>query len=271
MFPLTPTALAGAARIDAEGIAQLWVPAGCFAMGSDPQRDNAAMPDEQPQHDVCLTHSFWIDQNDVTNAAYQRFVNAGGYTLREYWSDDGWQWLQANHVTAPDNAGGFTDAQQPRVGVSWYEAQAYARWRGGRLPTEAEWEYSARGPQAHIYPWGDSFQNDKVNLDQRINGDQHLGKPVPVGSYAGNQSWIGAYDMVGNVQEWVADWYSGEYYQQEVKFDPQGPGSGLRHAVRGGSWRVNPGRARAAARTSELPGSRNLELGFRIVEATAGS
>jgi formylglycine-generating enzyme required for sulfatase activity len=271
MFPFTPTALPGAARIDAEGIAQLWVPAGCFAMGSDPLRDTAAGSDEQPQHDVCLTHSFWSDQNDVTNAAYQRFVNAGGYTLREYWSDEGWQWLQANHVTAPDNTGGFTDPGQPRVGVSWYEAQAYARWRGGRLPTEAEWEYAARGPQAPIYPWGDSYQNSRANLDDRINGGQYLGKTVPVGSFGGDQSWIGAYDMVGNIREWVADWYSGDYYQQKVKSDPQGPESGARHGVRGGSWRVNPDLARGAARSSDNPGSRSPDLGFRIVEPAAGS
>jgi formylglycine-generating enzyme required for sulfatase activity len=271
MFPNTPTALPGAARIDAQGTIQLWVPAGCFAMGSDPMQDKAAGPDEQPQHEVCLTHSFWIDQGEVTNDSYQTFNNAGGYTRREYWSDEGWQWLQANHITGPDNTSGLNDPRQPRVGVSWYEAQAYARWRGGRLPTEAEWEYVARGPTDLIYPWGERYENNKANVDDRLNGGQYLGKAALIGSYPGSQSWVGAWDVVGNVREWTADWYAAAYYQQRARLDPQGPGTGLRHVVRGGSWQANPALARAAARTSELPGSRSPDLGFRIVAPAASN
>jgi formylglycine-generating enzyme required for sulfatase activity len=200
-----------------------------------------------------------MDAYEVTNAAYQKFIDAGGYTTREYWSDAGWSWKQGNNITGPKASSGFTDAQQPRVGISWYEAEAYAKWRGGRLPTEAEWEYAARGPDSLLYPWGNTWDGSKANTYEN-----NYGKTKPVGSYESGKSWVGAYDLAGNVWEWVADWYSDTYYQQRVKNDPAGPDSGQSRVVRGGSWYDFRSYARAAYRFYWLPYFRYDYFGFRV-------
>ncbi len=257
----TPTATfaPGTVRTDANGVTQVYVPAGCFMMGSDPAKDKVARPEEQPQHEVCITRSYWIDAYEVTDADYQKFIDDGGYSNPAYWSADGWQWKRSNDVTGPKNDSGFTSLQQPRVGVSWYEADAYARWRGGRLPSEAEWEYAARGPSSSIYPWGDTWDGS------RLNAENGLGQTSVVGSYPASKNWIGAYDLAGNALEWVNDWYDGNYYQQKDKNDPSGPASGQHHVLRGGSWRHSSDFARAAARISDLPGLRDATDGFRVV------
>src|SRR5579859_7638602 len=142
----------GTTRTDANGIVQVRVPAGCFIMGTDPQVDKLGDLDEVPAHPVCLTHGFWIDQTEVTNTNFEKFVTDGGYSKKQYWDPAGWAYLQTNHFTGPVDYPGFDGPDQPQVGVTFYSAQAYARWRGGRLPTEAEWEYVARGPQTHLFP-----------------------------------------------------------------------------------------------------------------------
>ncbi len=254
----SPTLAPGATRMDEKGTAQVWVPAGCFQMGSDPAKDRDAQPDEQPQHEVCLTQGYWIDAYEVTNDAYQKFFDDGGYTKQQYWSADGWQWAQ-NNAGPVDYARFIIGPNQPRVGVTWYEAEAYARWRGGRLPTEAEWEYAARGPQSFIYPWGDRYDTSNLNVGDR------LGQTTYVGRYPSGTSWIGAYDMAGNVWEWVNDWYGDSYYGQKVKDNPLGPASGEFRGVRGGSWLDDQSRARAAYRYWGLPAGRSNDLGFRVV------
>src|SRR5688572_3395274 len=126
----------------------------------------------------------------VTNAAYEQFIADGGYKKRAFWSADGWTWVvEKLEITRANDSEGFTDPQQPRVGISWYEADAYARWRGGRLPTEAEWEYAARGPQSLIYPWGHTWDKNKANTF-----DGGPGVTTSVGSYENGISWCGAYD-----------------------------------------------------------------------------
>jgi len=271
---LPPATLApGTTRKDSKGIEQVWVPAGCFMMGSDPAKDKNAQSEEQPQHEVCLTKGYWIDKYEVTNAAYQQFIADGGYTRQEYWSAEGWKWLQdetTKHPTTkhPEDTNGLTDAQQPRVGVAWYEAEAYARWRNGRLPTEAEWEYAARGPKSPIYPWGDQYGNGRANIDERDTGGKYRAGVAPVGSYPNGVSWIGAYDMVGNVQEWTADWADPDYYKQGVKNDPPGAADGgFGHIIRSHMYSSDPRFARAAARFWFFSEVGSRDLGFRLVSS----
>ncbi len=262
-----PTLAPGTTRVDDKGVKQVWVPAGCFQMGSDPVKAPKMMPDEAPQHLVCLTKGYWIDQFEVTNAAYQVFLDAGGYATRDYWTDDGWAWLQKQQVKAPVSYPGFTDPQQPRVGVSWYEAQAYAKWRGAALPREAQWEYAARGPQAMLYPWGDTYTSGLAAVDERKIGGQALEKTALVGSYEKGKSWVNAYDMAGNVWEWTADWYDPKYYNGWVKDDPPGPSEGKMPVARGGAWMADPDPARAAFRNNIDPARQENAVGFRCVTA----
>ncbi len=253
---ITPlTMKAGRRRTDEREVAQVYVPPGSFVMGSAGQLNTRG--DEQPAHEVRITHGFWLDQYTVTNSSYQTFIDEDGYTRSQFWSNSGWQWLSVNHITGPGNYTGFMEPQQPRVGVSWYEADAYARWRGGRLPTEAQWEYAARGSRAVIYPWGDTFQETLAN----VRGT----RTKPVGTYPGGVSWVGAHDMAGNVWEWVADWYDENFYTQSDGDDISGPTSGKNKVVRGGSWRHDQNMARAAARRQDGASSRDDYIGFRIV------
>ena len=230
-------------------------------MGSDPAKDKSAAKDEQPQHQVCITRGYWLDQYAVTNADFAQFIKDGGYTRKELWSDEGWKWLQDNKIKGPQDEAKFSEPKQPRVGVSWYEAEAYAKWRGGRLPTEAEREYAARGPDSLIYPWGDQWDPTKANVKSSVT--------KPVGSYPGGKCWVGAFDMSGNVWEWTADRYSAKYYQDQVKEDPQGPDSGDTRALRGGTWDYPETFARAASRSDLEPGQRGHDIGFRIVTSAS--
>src|SRR6185295_15509409 len=155
----------GTARDDGHGVRQVWVPGGTFRMGSDegsatpPTWAAATFRSEHPAHEVALSRGYWIDATEVTVAQFAAFADAGGYDDKSLWSEDGWAWLQGMGATALPRAclEGKQTADQPQVCVTWYEAEAYAAWRGGRLPTEAEWEFAARGPESRVYPWGNEF------------------------------------------------------------------------------------------------------------------
>ncbi|HUQ43430.1 MAG TPA: SUMF1/EgtB/PvdO family nonheme iron enzyme, partial [Candidatus Limnocylindria bacterium] len=115
---------------------------------------------EQPKHEVAITRGYWVDATEVTVAAYAALVEAGGYQDQASWSEDGWAWLQTMGMTklpraCIEGSPGTQEPDEPHVCVGWYEADAYGRWRSGRLPTEAEWEFAARGPESRVYPWGD--------------------------------------------------------------------------------------------------------------------
>ena len=204
----------GTARTDSKGIGQVWVPGGVFMMGSDagsatpPSWAVATYNSEHPAHEVHLTRGYWIDTTEVTVEAFAAFKDAGGYQDRANWSEKGWAWLATQGTQPLPNPCLTQKPDEPQVCVTWYEAEAYAHWRGGRLPTEAEWEFAARGPDSSVYPWGDDFDAKKANLEGGAG-------PVTVGSYPAGASWIGALDMAGNAMEWVADWWSDSYYAAE--------------------------------------------------------
>ena len=263
--------LAGQTRPDGKGIQQVWVPAGSFKMGSAAAAIQALealqppppgfvlgeFPSEQPQHEVRLTKGYWIDKTEVTNQAFRAFVEAGGYTTRSYWSEAGWKWLSGQSIEQLPRFCLGNLPQNPVACVSWYEAEAYAAWRGGRLPSEAEWEYAARGPNSPVYPWGNEFDASRCNLVES-KGLQ------PVGSYPGGASWVGALDLAGNVMEWVQDWL-GPYPADPVT-DPLGPASGKVKVEKGGWWGSNMFVARSAYRHFEDPPDYgDMHIGFRIV------
>jgi formylglycine-generating enzyme required for sulfatase activity len=217
----------GTTRIDAQGIDQVWVPGGVFQMGSDdgsatpPSWAAAAFDSEHPAHEVAITRGYWIDLTEVTVGAHRAFVDAGGYDDESLWSADGWAWRQAQSTARlpRECVTGGQEPVEPQVCVSWFEAEAYAWWRGGRLPTEAEWEFAARGPESRVYPWGNEYDAARANLDGGTG-------PVAVGSYPEGRTWVGALDMAGNAMEWVADWYSRSYYEDGIRDDPTGPATG---------------------------------------------
>ncbi len=267
----TPDPKAGDTRTDAKGITQVYVPPGCFMMGSsEEQLESAQKLDspswtkqttiyEKPQHEVCITKGYWIDQFEVTNAAFDAFVKDGGYTTPEYWSEKGAAWLKRQDASKLPAACDDTADDHPRVCVTWYEAEAYAVWRGGHLPSEAQWEFAARGPESRIYPWGDEWDASKANVLDSTG-------LTAVDAYPEGVSWVGAYDMAGNAMEWVNDWLSSTYYAKSPKDDPTGAETGSKKVEKGGWWGSNPYVARSAYRHFEDPPTyQDHHIGFRIV------
>jgi gamma-glutamyl hercynylcysteine S-oxide synthase len=233
---------------------------------------------ERPRHERAH-EAFLIDRVPASNRRHLEFIEDGGYRRPELWSADGWGWRQREGVEAPlywerDGAGGWlerrfdrieaVDPQLPVCHVSWYEADAHARWSGGRLPTEAEWERAAgwnpsRGAPQSL-PWGDGEPDGRANLDQLAF------RPAPAGAYPEGAAPSGCLGMLGDVWEWTATCFCGypgfrafpyrEY--AEVFF-------GDRYRVlRGGSWATQPHAARTTFRNWDLPFRRQIFAGFRV-------
>ena len=208
-------------------------------MGSD---DAGAKNDEQPVHEVYLD-SFWIDKFEVTNERYSRCVFEGECEMprnTEYYINSDFN----NH---------------PVTYVSWFDAQAYCHWAERELPTEAQWEKSARGTDGRIYPWGNEAPNSNLlNLINNINSAS------AVGSYPLGTSPYGALDMAGNVMEWVADWYVENYYSESPAKNPQGPITGEIRVLRGGSSYGEFGTyLRSSDRGGTKPDTVEANRGFR--------
>ena len=249
-------ALLLAALVAAEEVV---VPAGPFTMGIDHPRAT----DEKPSRRVYLS-TFSIDRYEVTNAGFAAFVAATGYRTaaeeRGAEKADGISWRQPH---GPDSAAA---PSHPVVYVNWQDAQAYCAWRGQRLPTEAEWEKSARGSDGRLWPWGVAFAASRANLWGVEDGYAGL---APVGSFPSGASAYGALDMAGNVWEWCADWYDAQYYATGPTKDPQGPAAGRFKVLRGGSW-INPGPTlRSINRFEVLPVERSSYIGFRCARSHA--
>jgi formylglycine-generating enzyme required for sulfatase activity len=168
-----------------------------------------------------------------------------------------------------DDTEDLVENDQPIVCVTWDQAASYCGWVEARLPTEAEWEYAARGPGGGRYPWGDEIDGLRLNycdvnceLDKRNDAvDDGFARSAPVGSYPDGASWIRALDMADNVWEWTADWYGP--YLSERQSDPTGPDTGDRRIARGGSWHTGADHARSALRTYSQPDRSINHVGFR--------
>ncbi|UCC77739.1 MAG: formylglycine-generating enzyme family protein [Anaerolineales bacterium] len=251
---------AGTTRtLEKAGIELVYVPAGEFTMGSSAD-DTMAKGDEKPAHAV-FVDGYWIGQTAVTNAQYRRFMEAGGYSKGEYWTEAGRGWLAQSGAAGPDdNPEPFDLPNHPQVGVNWFEAAAFAKWAGGRLPTEAEWEYAARGgplTKGHRYAG-----SDDANGVAWYEGNAGYGTH-PVGQKRPNE--LGLYDMSGNVWEWCADRYEAAYYAESPRENPQGAASGGSRVWRGGSWLDDGGAVRCATRGWFDSYYRYYHLGFRLV------
>lgn len=251
------------------------IPAGKFLMGNKGNEgfDN---PDELPQHRVDLP-AYQIGKYEVTRGQYRKFIEAGGYKDPRHWSAEGWKWKQGNTIDYAGMNGNVTrvtrsaDApernepehwaaeqewighghehprftqtdEHPVVGVTYYEAEAYCKWAGGRLPTEAEWEKAARWDekkqQANVFPWGDTWDPERCNNADDHNpagGGYRTNQSAPVGSYPKGASPYGCMDMAGNAYEWVADWAK-SYPSSPKPFDH----TGRFHFVKGGCWDDGP-------------------------------
>lgn len=235
----------------------VYVPAGSFPMGCD----DCQKQEERPVHMVTLD-AFWMDQTEVTNVMYAKFLTENGNQ-----SEEGELWLdeEINHRHLIIDRGVWQAvenyADHPVIGVTWYGARDYCKWADRQLPSEAQWEYAARGTEGRTYPMGEVINCDVANY---LNCE---GKTTPVGSYPDGTSPFGVLDMAGNVFEWVADWYSWNYYQMSYEYDnPTGPDTGNYRVVRGGSWHTDVGDLRSSFRFIATMGEAWSSLGFRCVD-----
>lgn len=249
---------------DRFGITFVFIPAGEFMMGSTAEDLQDAIrnfshdlkrewiADEMPQHPVRISRPFYLSKFEITQRQWKAVMGT--------------------------NPSRFQHQQHPVENVSWWEANEFIRRLNARtadapyrLPTEAEWEYAARGTDGRHYPWGNTFEASRLNFcdryctyswNDKLANDGHQGT-APVGSYASGVSPFGVHDMIGNVWEWVQDRYG--QYGSALAEDPAGPASGAYRVMRGGSWDNNPGLCRAATRLHVSPEHRFDFAGFRIV------
>lgn len=255
------------------------LPGGSFDMGTAD-----GMPFEGPVHRVTV-RPFLIDEREVTVAEFSRFVEATNYRTeaeRFGWSvvfdvDTGeWGRVEGADWRHPEGGERPPDPDEPVVQVSWNDANAYAKWAGKRLPTEAEWEFAARGgSEGKKYSWGDDLRpggKPVANWWQGTFPEKNTGEDGFLGrakTASFQPNGYGLFDMAGNVWEWTSDWYSEGYYAASPSHDPAGPPSGTERAMRGGSWMCAENfcsNYRVAARSHSSPDTGLNNLGFRCVK-----
>ncbi|MFN8241410.1 MAG: formylglycine-generating enzyme family protein [Bacteroidales bacterium] len=218
------------------------IPGGEFVMGK-----NSPNPtDWQPEHPVKID-AFYMDAREVTNREYQEFCIKTGYPLPEFWGF-------ARFKCGPD----YPD--HPVVGVTFSDALKYAEWRGKRLPTEAEWEYAARGGlPSGVFPWGNQIDSTLANYGRKYKSTLKVGSLKPNG--------YGLYDMSGNVWEWTMDYYGDDYYKESAGSNPVGPATGRFKVIRGGSWHSGAMCNQVYYRNGLSPSWVDFAVGFRCVKS----
>ena len=239
------------------------VPAGEFVMGSNKKADRLAYRTELPQRQVYLD-AFQIGKFEVTALEYLKFVLATDRSPQLDWRYDG---------------GNFQEpmAHHPIMHVTWYEADAYCKWAGQRLPTEAEWEKAARGTDGRLYPWGNEYAGpSRANFGRtglsgpvRDRPERLLLYPpiISVDKYEKAVSPFGLHQTIGNVAEWVADWYDPDYYKTAPERNPRGPETGTQKSFRGAGWMDSTTTVRVAMRNGADPDTRINWLGFRCAKS----
>lgn len=222
----------------------VYVPEGYFQMGTSSGKD-----DEKPMHFV-YTSAYFIDKYEVTNAEYMEFVQATGHEKPKFWLDEN-----------------FNPPEAAVVGVNWHDAMAYAKWKGRRLPTEAEWEKAARGNDDRLWPWGNKWDKGFVWYFVNIYGEEdNFRYTAPVNYYQSGVSPFGLFNVAGNVWEWCLDWYDKDYYRVSPEINPQGPEQSISMKVlRGGSWVNDIDNVQVVKRGRNFPQVKNEIYGFRTV------
>ena len=222
----------------------VYIPEGYFQMGTASGRK-----DEKPMHFV-FTPAYFIDKYEVSNAKYREFVLATGHQQPLLWDDET-----------------FNKPDFPVVGISWHDAMAYAKWKGGRLPTEAEWEKAARGNDGRLWPWGNVWDKGFFFYFVNIFGDQdNYPATAPVNYYQSGASPFGLFNTAGNVWEWCLDWYDEDYYRMSPEINPEGPKKpGKMKTLRGGSWINDIDGVQVVHRARNFPDTKNKIYGFRTV------
>jgi formylglycine-generating enzyme required for sulfatase activity len=275
----------GRERTGKDGAPMLLIPAGEFQMGSA-NGDS----DEKPAHRVALD-AFYLDKYEATNRLFQKFVQDTGYQTtaeREgkapvYGQDSTWTEVIGANWRKPEGGDSVFVSnrnEHPVVSVSWYDAEAYCRQYGKRLPTEAEFEYALRAGTQTTYWWGDGNPGSRrvANIADMTHTQQFPGRPwpimdgyddgygrtAPVGSFEANP-W-GLHDMIGNATEWTADWYDKDSYERSLSRNPTGPSSGEFRVLRGGSWLFGPVNLRSADRLWLHPALLGAATGFRCAQ-----
>jgi sulfatase modifying factor 1 len=253
-----------------DGQKYVWIPPGELMMGCSPG-DTNCQDNEKPSHQVKITHGFWMGQTETTVGVWKRYAAGIGAPMPPEINFRNYNW----------NPGWAEDAQ-PIGNLLWNEAQTFCKAAAGRLPTEAEWEYAGRagakvpvaryGAPDEIAWYGDNSGDAHVDTDEIRKNDSanyglrliaNKGRMHPAGTKKPN-AW-GLYDMLGNADEWVADWYSETYYQKTEALDPQGPPSGEAKVARGVGFGRYPGDMRVSFRRFLAPDVRNGDFGFRCV------
>ncbi len=264
------------------GLVYVDIPAGSFMMGCVGERGLGCKQNEIPRQKVTLSRGFWISRTEVTVDQFQKFVQANNYItdaekagFSQIYVRDHWEKMPGACWQKP----GIKQAgNHPVVCVSWNDAVAFSRWAGGRLPTEAEWEYAARGGRRdEVYAWGNQMI---ANADGKYYGnmidrsgaatwrwtvppdyDDKFPETAPVATFVPND--FGLFDMIGNVWEWCAD--GRRLYEERDEIDPAGPEFSRQKAIRGGSWGSSPPDARISLRSGDPADFRAFNIGFRCV------
>jgi formylglycine-generating enzyme required for sulfatase activity len=224
-----------------DGADAVLVPGGNFRMGDD---------ESSPLRDVYVS-GFYLDKVEITTARYAKFLAAiGSLNPPDYWEDVNLQ----------------RDGNLPVIGVDWYDADAYCKWAGRRLPTEAEWERAARGDDGRPYPWGSQPPTAERAVFLKKGEQPYHDGVAPVGARVAGQSPQGIDDLAGNVSEWTSDWFVDSFSASDA-MNPRGPATGTTKVIRGGGWHDPPDRIMSARRWYASPDTRNDDVGFRCARA----